>query len=138
MQSVQFQSVEAMLAYLPEDQLEITDQLRQLILECIPGVKEKLSFQVPFYSKHTTICLLWPGAIPWGSKTKEGVELAFNKGYLLNDPHGYLEKGTRKQIFNKRFFRPEDIQESIIRQLLADAAELDLMVYQERRLKNRT
>lgn len=137
MQPFQFPNIEAMLAYLPEDQLEIVDLLRNLVLETIPGVKEKLSFQVPFYSKHSTICLIWPGAVPWGSKTREGVELAFNKGYLLHDPYGYLEKGSRKQIFNKRFFKPEDIQESILRQLLLDAMELDLMLYQEKRHRKR-
>lgn len=137
MQPVRFQNIESMLAYLPEDQLEIVDQLRNMILETIPGVKEKLSFQVPFYSKHSTICLIWPGAVPWGTKTRDGVELAFNKGYLLNDPYGYLEKGSRKQIFNRRFFNTDDIQESIIRQLLLDAAELDLMLHQEKRLRKR-
>ena len=49
MQSVSFRNVGEMLAYLPEDELVMVEHLRELVLETIPGLTEKLSFNVPFF-----------------------------------------------------------------------------------------
>ena len=125
MQNVSFRTVGELLRFLPEDQLEITERLRELVHECIPGVKEKLSFQVPFFKKRKGICYIWPGAVSWGKKTKEGVEFGFQYGNLLADEAGYLEHGKRKQISSKRFFSVEDINEDILREYLFEAAEID-------------
>ena len=133
MQSVAFRNVGELLAYLPEHQLVIVDKLRELVFECIPGVEERLSFNVPFYRKYGGICFIWPGAVAWGSKTWEGVEFGFQHGNLLADELNYLERGTRKQVFSKRFFRLEDINEGVLRAYLWEAAEVDELGYVERR-----
>ena len=125
MQNISFHTVGELLRFLPEDQLEITERLRELVYECIPGIKEKLSFQVPFFKKRKGICYIWPGAVSWGKKTKEGVEFGFQYGNLLADEAGYLEHGKRKQVYSKRFFSVGDINEDILREYLFEAAEID-------------
>lgn len=139
MQSVAFRNVGELLAYLPEHQLVIIERLRELVFECIPGVEERLSFNVLFYRKYRCICFFWPGAVAWGSKTWEGVEIGFQYGNLLADEINYLERGTRKQVFSKRFFRLEDINEDVLRAYLWEAAEVDELKFLEkmRRTKSR-
>ncbi|MFN0037222.1 MAG: DUF1801 domain-containing protein [Saprospiraceae bacterium] len=139
MQSVAFRNIGEMLDYLPEDQLAIVEKLRELVFECIPGVEERLSFNVPFYRKYAGICFIWPGAVAWGSKTWAGVEFGFQHGNLLADELRYLERGTRKQVFSKRFFRLEDINEGLLRAYLFEAVEVDELKYVEtnRRAKAR-
>ncbi|MCB0628295.1 MAG: DUF1801 domain-containing protein [Saprospiraceae bacterium] len=137
MQSVSFAGVGEMLAYLPEDQLLITERLRELILECLPGVKEKLSFNVPFFSIHKNVCFIWPGAIPWGKTTWEGVELGFSYGHLLHDPGEYLYHGTRKQVYSKRYHTLEEIDEEVIRHFLLESLELDELIFREKMMNRR-
>ncbi len=132
MQNVAFRNVGELLAFLPEDQLLVTGALRELVLGCIPKVQERLSFNVPFYRKHRAICYIWPGAVSWGSKTWQGVEFGFNYGNLLADEANYLERGSRKQVFNKRFFLPEEINVELLSAYLYEAAEIDEMMQRER------
>ena len=54
-QAVAFNTVEECLAYLPHEQLQLVEQLRALVLECIPHCKEKLAYNVPFYYGHSRI-----------------------------------------------------------------------------------
>jgi len=41
MQNVKFQSVDQFLDFLPEDELKVTNALRQLAYDCMPEVSEK-------------------------------------------------------------------------------------------------
>lgn len=132
MQSVAFRNMGELLTYLPEHQLVIVEKLRDLVLECIPGVEERLSFNVPFYRKYAGICFIWPGAVAWGSKTWEGVEFGFQHGNLLADELNYLDRGNRKQVFSKRFFQMKDINEEVLRAYLLEAAEVDELGYMEK------
>jgi|SRR5690606_1409949 len=132
MQCVDFQSMGELLAYLPEDQLEMVEKLREVVLESLPEVKEYLSFNVPFYKRHKSICFIWPGAVAWGNKTWEGVEFGFSYGNLLTDEAAYLDRGKRKQVFSKRFFSIEEIDEDILRAYLLEAAELDELMRMEK------
>ena len=137
MQNVKFRNVGEMLAYLPEDQLQITERLQGIIWETIPRVKEKLSYNVPFYSVRKNMCFIWPGAIPWGKTVKDGVTLGFSYGYLLHDVSNFLEQGDRKQVYTKTYFRVEEIDEEIIRHFLLESVEIDEMLYREK-LQNRS
>ncbi len=132
MQCVDFRSMGELLAYLPEVQLEIVEKLRELVLGTLPEVKEYLSFNVPFYKRHKGICFIWPGAVAWGSKTWEGVEFGFSYGNLLTDEAAYLDRGKRKQVFSKRFFSPEEIDEDLLCAYLLEAAELDELMRMEK------
>jgi hypothetical protein len=137
MQSVAFQSVAELLDHLPEDQLDLTLRLRDLIFECIPNVEERLSFNVPFYRRYRGICFIWPGVVAWGPKTYSGVEFGFNYGNLLQDAAGWLDRGQRKQVYTKRFYAPEQIREDLLRAYLLEAVEIDELLEQEKLMKRR-
>lgn len=138
MQNVRFRNIAEMLAYLPEDQQLITERLQGLIWETVPGVKEKLSYNVPFYALRKNICFIWPGAVPWGSTTKAGVMLGFSYGHLLHDASDYLEKGNRKHVYTKTFLQEADIEDEIIRHFLLESMEIDEMLYREKHQHRRS
>lgn len=126
MQNVRFKNVEDCIDQLPEQEREITEALRQLIFNCIPEVKEKLSYNVPFFRRHKGICYIWPGAVYWGKqRSYDGVEFGFNRGDLLTDPDDLLERGTRKQVYYVRFERMQDIPFDALRSYLYEAALID-------------
>ena len=126
MQSVSFKNVDEFLAYLPKDELKIVEFLRNNVLECIPGCREKLSYNVPYYSKHYGICFIWPASVAWGSKiTYKGVRLGFANGYLLSDESNYLDKGDRKQVYWKDFADIKEIDVALIKSFLYEAALID-------------
>lgn len=126
-----------LLTFLPEDQLEIVEALRELVFSSVEGIEERLSFNVPFYHLRKGICYIWPGAVSWGSKTWEGVEFGFNYGYLLADEANYLERGNRKQVYNKRFFSPSEINVELLTAYLLEAAENDDLMFREKMSKAR-
>ncbi len=131
-QNVSFKSISDFLSYLPEEELFIVERLRELIFDCIPDAKEKLSYNVPFYSRFSRICFIWPGSVPWGT-IKSGVLLGFCKGHLLSDI-SYLEVGERKEVYTKTFYNLKEINTPVIRQLLHEAAVID---EEEARLKKK-
>lgn len=122
-QNVSFNSVEELLEFLPPEEQKIVEQLRKIIFTCIPDAEEKLSYNVPFYYRHTRICFIWPGSVPWGG-IREGVQLGLCKGHRLSDI-GYLETGTRKHVFTKTFFNTKEIDLEKISQLLFEAVWVD-------------
>ena len=134
MQNVHFESVDEFLDYLPEDELKIVQKLRDLIHQALPDCIEKLSYNVPYYKRHSNICFIWPSSIPWGNMKQEGVRLGFTKGYLLEDTAGYLDKGQRKQVYCKDYLDIKDINGDILLRFLYEAALLD----EERARQKRT
>ena len=122
-QKVHFRSVDEFLDFLPDDQLKVVEVLRRLVLDAIPEVKEKLSYNVPFYSQHKNICFIWPSAVPWGG-IKEGVNLGFIQGTLIED-EDYLDKGMRKFVKVRNFVAPSEIDYDRVRSLLFQAALID-------------
>ena len=123
-QTVLFQNINEFLAFLPQEELNVLEQLREIVLNCIPDVKEKLAYNVPFYYRHSRICFIWPGSVQWGKTEKKGVELGFCKGYLLSDP-SYLEKGGRKEVFIKTFYKAKEVDADTVAQLIYEAVVID-------------
>ncbi len=123
-QNVSFKNIHELLSYLPDEELRIVEPLRELALECIPGVKEKLAYNVPFYYRYSRICYIWPACVPWGGGDKKGVQFGFCKGNLLSDP-SYLDIGTRKEVFTKTFNSTKEIDWERLRQLLFEAVVID-------------
>ena len=110
---------------LPSHERTITDVLRQVVKENMPGYcKEKFAFGVPYFYGHKGICIIWPASIPRGG-FKEGVLLGFWQGNKLKDPGHYLTHGTNKKVFYKIFRRVEEINEKAIIQLLKEAVRID-------------
>lgn len=123
---VRFATVQECLDFLPEEERALTEHLRSFILGEVPELKERLSFNVPFYKGHRDVCFLWPASVLWGQrKTYSGVRLGFSYGAMLSDPSGYLQRGTRKQVHwhDLQALTPGD--ERVIARLLAQAIALD-------------
>ncbi len=126
MQSVSFKDVEEFLDFLPADELEITEALRELIFNCVPNITEKLSYNVPFYKKHKGMFFIWPAAILWGNKkTYTGVRFGFQQGYLVNDELNYLDRGDRKQVYYKDFNSIKEMDEDVLKTYIFEAVEID-------------
>jgi hypothetical protein len=110
---------------LPEDERLIVDVLRQIITDHLPpACKEKISFNVPFFSGKKGICIVWPATIPGGG-IKKGVILGFWQGNKLEDPDHYLIRGTNKKVFYKIFHSVAEIRQGPIIKLLKEAVVLD-------------
>jgi len=133
MQNVHFEGVDEFLDYLPEDELRIVNKLRELIYQALPDAVEKLSYNVPFYKRHSNICFIWPSSIPWGNMKQKGVRLGFTKGYLLEDTAGYLDKGQRKQVYCKDYSDIKEIKADVVLSFLYEAALLDEEVARQKR-----
>jgi hypothetical protein len=123
-QPFSFSTINDFFSFLPDEELKITESLRELVLECIPDVKEKLAYNVPFYSRYSRICFIWPGSVPWGKTIKQGVEFGFCRGHLLSDA-SYLNKGARKEVYIKTFHSLKEIDPEIMRRLLYEAVIID-------------
>lgn len=122
-QNVSFETVEEMLEYLPASERKLVEVLRGIVFDCIPDAREKLGYNVPFYYRHSRICFIWPGSVPWGN-VKEGVLFGFCKGHRLSNV-AYLDMGTRKQVFTKTFFTTREINKEKLSQLLYEAVWID-------------
>jgi hypothetical protein len=136
MQNVKFQSITEFLAFLPPEELEVVEFLRQLVYDCIPDAAEKLAYNVPYFKRHKNICFIWPASVLWGKqKTYEGVRFGFACGYLLTDEVGYLNMGDRKFVSWRDFIRIEDIDVELLQSYLYEAVILDENNARVRRLK---
>ena len=126
MQSVSFDSVDAFIEFLPPDELKVTKLLRSLILNNVPRVKEKLSYNVPFYSLNKGLFFIWPSSVLWGNKkTYEGVRFGFQQGYMLNDVLHYLERGERQQVYWKTFSTIKEIDTDTLKTYIFEAVNID-------------
>ncbi len=126
MQDVRFGSIDEFLGYLPADELKITERLRKIIFDSVPGIAEKLSYNVPFYKINKGMFFIWPSAILWGkTKSYSGVRFGFQQGFLLTDEMNYLDKGDRKQVYYKDFLSFKDIDTDLLKSYIYEAAMID-------------
>jgi len=126
MQNVSFRNVDDFLAFLPDDELEMTELLRSLVFSCAPEAMEKLSYNVPFYRLHKNFCFIWPASVLWGkSKTYEGVRFGFTNGYLLKDEIGYLKRESRKQVYWRDFSTIKSIDAELLKSYLYESLLID-------------
>ena len=110
---------------LPEEEKIIVDVLRQIILSAYPNyIKEKISYNVPFFYGKRGIAIIWPASVPRGG-IKSGVLLGFWYGNKIKDVDNYLIHGSNKQIFYKIFQVSEDIDDKPILKLLKEVVNLD-------------
>lgn len=112
-------------AWLPDDEREIVDVLRQIVIENLPeDTVERFAWNVPCYYGRRQICIIWPASVPRGG-IKQGVLLGFSQGWRLKDVDSYLTHGTNKVIFYKIYRSIDQIDERAIAKLLHEAAQLD-------------
>lgn len=123
---IRFATAQELLDFLPPDERELMERLREFIISEAPELKERLSFNVPYYKARRDVCFLWPASVLWGTrKTYDGVRFGFCYGTLLDDPHGYLQRGTRKQVLWRDIAEFTSTDERMLRQLLAQAIKID-------------
>jgi hypothetical protein len=125
MQDVSFSDISEFLDYLPDDERRIVEVLRNLVLDCIPACREKLSYNVPYYSRKANICFIWPGSIGWGGVTNQGVRFGFTRGHLLRDEIAFLDKGNRKQVYWRDYFNVSEIDPDLLKAYIFEAVEID-------------
>ncbi len=126
MQDVRFNSVDEFLDYLPADELKITERLRKIIFDCVPYIKEKLSYNVPFYKINKGMFFIWPASVLWGkAKTYTGVRFGFQQGYLLTDDTNYLDKSNRKQVYYRDFNQLKEIDTDLLKSYIYEAVAVD-------------
>lgn len=121
-QKLKFKNVGDFLENISEEELAIVEILRELVLENVPNVKEKLAYNVPFYYRQRRICYIWPASNPWGGLT-EGVCLGFVQGKLLSKFDN--QENNSSGIFKKIYLHPNEINEREVINLLLEAVEID-------------
>lgn len=110
---------------LPEEERVIAMILRDLILETLPGIREKKSYGAPFYFGRKAVCYVWPASITWGGKRQgQGVTLGFNQARLLSFNDGLTFNG-RKMIGSVGYLSPEEIDQEWLARLLREAWRID-------------
>ncbi|MEO8588380.1 MAG: DUF1801 domain-containing protein [Flavobacteriales bacterium] len=123
---LRFSSVQQCLDFLPEEERVLTGRLREFIISEAPQLRERLSFNVPFYKLRRDVCFLWPASVLWGKhKTYEGVRFGFSYGVMLSDLSGYLQRGDRKQVLWRDLQHFTKTDERMLRQLLSQALQFD-------------
>lgn len=124
---LRFSSVAALLDFLPADERALTEQLRELIISEAPDLKERLSFNVPFYKGRRDVCFIWPASVLWGkTKTYEGVRFGLSYGSLVPGCEPYLQRGERKQVCWRDLHRVTSTDERMIRTVLRAGLAVDL------------
>ena len=129
-QQIQFKTIDELLDYLPEEELEIVLSLRKIILECIPNCKENLAYNVPFYYCHSRICYIWPTSIP-GGQVEKGVAIGFCKNGSFLDETFETTKFASKNTFSTI----KEIDVALLRQQIYEAVLLDEQIVKARRRK---
>jgi hypothetical protein len=125
-QDVKFKTIDEFLEYLPEEELKVVKLLRRIVFDCLPVISEKLSYNVPFYKQHKGLFFIWPSSVKWGKgHSWQGVRFGFQHGNLLTDPIGYLDKGSRKQVYWRNFLSVKDVDIDLLRSYIYEAAMAD-------------
>jgi hypothetical protein len=117
-------TIEELIAGLPANEKKITMALRNCILETVPVLREKRSYGVPYYSRKSRVCFIWPASVPNGG-FKEGVMLGFCKGYLMGNEEGLLQAGGRKEVFTVQYLSLSQIKWPQVRQWVQEALIID-------------
>lgn len=126
MQNVSFKTVDELFDFLPEHELQLLKLLRNLVIDSVPGIREKLSYNVPYYEKNRGMFFIWPASVLWGKQpTYKGVRFGFQQGYLMADETAYLDKGSRKQVFWKEFSHIKEVDIALLKAYIFEAVLID-------------
>lgn len=124
-QKLSFRDIGDFFDYLPRDEERVATSLRNIILETVPELKEKLAYNVPFYYLRRRICYIWPSSIPWGGLVPgSGVALGFVNGRQI--AADYLTGGGGRDVRYRLFMKPGDIDRHLVQDLLIEAVQRDM------------
>ncbi|RKQ32662.1 DUF1801 domain-containing protein [Oceanobacillus halophilus] len=110
--------VDQFIFNLPDDIQELTNALREIILNASPDLVEEYKWSMPNYSNNGLVCYL--------QTAKKHVNLGFQKGNELEnkDTHNLLQ-GTGKTMRHVRIKKMEDIQPEALTSLIQTAISLN-------------
>jgi hypothetical protein len=124
---LRFATVQELLDFLPQDERALSEELRELIISEAPDLKERISFNVPFYKGYRDVCFIWPASVLWGKKkTYAGVRFGLTSGHLVPECVPYLQRGGRKQVFWRDLTSISTVDERTLRTLVHAAVVVDL------------
>ncbi|WP_404427462.1 DUF1801 domain-containing protein [Ureibacillus chungkukjangi] len=110
--------VEHFIGNLPEEIQEITEALRNIILDASPLLLEEYKWSMPNYSYKGLVCYL--------QTAKKHVKLGFHKGNLLQEGVGKeILEGTGKTMKYITLKKKEDLQPEVYTKLILAAMELN-------------
>ncbi|MCB0534398.1 MAG: DUF1801 domain-containing protein [Lewinellaceae bacterium] len=107
-------------------------QLRQLIQENFPQLREKFGYGVPYYHQYSRICFMYPASFPYSGQ-QVGVAIGFTRGHLLSNAQGLLDLGDRKEVAYVSLLQQKDILEETLLEILHEAVLLDEDLYREKK-----
>ncbi len=107
-------TVDAYIESLPDDRRILCEKLRELVIENVPGVEEKLSFKIPFYH--------FFGMFMYFNNTKEGIDVAFCRGKDLTLLFPQLTQKGRAIVATVLVQHLQDITRLQIREIIVAAA----------------
>lgn len=127
---LRMQDVETYLDTLSGNERVIMQRLRTMIFRAEPRISEKLSYGVPYFSRHRRLFYLWPSsALPRRQQTEPdpspGVMLGFCYGNLLSNDQGLLVKEGRKQVFTIPVLTLTAKKEKLISEVINEAVYVD-------------
>jgi hypothetical protein len=100
---------------LPQFQ-PIVEELRKLIRQAAPDLKEVMSYGIPNYRGRRGVAVISPA--------KTHITLAFSRGAEFEDKYGLLE-GVGKVSKNVRFREIKDINKEALRYYIKQALKFD-------------
>jgi hypothetical protein len=125
-QPVSFPGFNDLYALLPKPEFEIVKTLRLLSIQCIPHVKEKLSYNAPYHHINEQICLIILRSVIWGGTVEEAL-LRFANAKSPADEWNNLKWAERKTVGTKTYFDSMQVikETDIIKMSLIETAEID-------------
>ncbi|SOC06007.1 hypothetical protein SAMN05880501_104157 [Ureibacillus xyleni] len=103
---------------LPEEIQQITVELRKIILDSSPHLKEEFKWSMPNYSYNGLVCYLQPA--------KNHVNLGFHRGNeLKNKEWGHFLHGTGKSMRHIQINNMQEIQKDAFTSLIKIAVALN-------------
>ncbi|MGC1243469.1 MAG: DUF1801 domain-containing protein [Chryseosolibacter sp.] len=122
------QDIETFTENLPVEERVIIRRLRELIFQAHPGIREKLSYGVPYFSLNRRLFFLWPASsIPrlQDMEEKPKVTLGFCYGNLLSNEQGLLVKEGRKQVYTIPIASLASVNEKLLSEIINEAILID-------------
>ena len=109
-------TVDAWMSDLEPSLRDIAEDLRRLVLEADPSLKEAVKWGNPVYEKNGPVCYL--------AATKAYVSLGFFKGASLTDPGGRID-GTGKKMRHLKVRSLANVEDEQYRAWVREAAALN-------------
>lgn len=119
-----FNDFDTFYDHLLPSEKSICTQLRNLIQEHFPELREKFGYGVPYYHQHSRVCFIYPASFPYSGQ-QQGVALGFTRGHLLSNEQGLLQMGTRKEVGYVPLLQEKDIREEALLEMLHEAVLVD-------------